>query len=217
MQADKGEVIESYSNWEPRASIRWQVSQDASIKASYNRMAQYIHLVSNTTASNPLDIWTPSTNNIKPQLAQQIALGYFRNFKSNEFETSVEVYYRKSKNQLDYIDGADLLINEFIEGDLLSGDGRAYGLELFLKKNGGVINGWISYTLARTELKVNGINNGEWYPTRYDQAHNFKAVAFYEPGNRWKFSANFTLLSGTPTTFPTSRFEVQGYLIPYNS
>ena len=215
-QADGGEVIESYSNWEPRASLKWQVSSTSSLKASYNRMAQYIHLVSNTTASNPLDIWTPSTNNIKPQLAQQLALGYFQNFKSNQYEASVELYYRASKNQLDYIDGADLLINEFIEGDLLSGEGRAYGLELFLKKNSGNFNGWISYTLARTELQVPGINNGSWYPTRYDQTHNLKAVAFYEAGERWKFSANFTLLSGTPTTFPTSRFEIQGYLIPYN-
>ncbi len=216
LQADNGEVIASYSNWEPRASLKFELTPTSSIKASYNRMAQYIHLVSNTTASNPLDIWTPSTNNIEPQVASQIALGYFKNFKENQYEASIEAYYRKSENQIDYIDGADLLINEFIEGDLLSGQGQAYGLELFVKKNGGLINGWISYTLARTELKVDGINNGEWYPTRYDQTHNFKAVLLYEPPSRWQLSANFTLLSGTPTTFPTSRFEIQNYLIPYN-
>jgi len=215
--AEAGEVIQRYQNLEPRVTIKYQVSNQASIKASYNRTAQYIHLVSNTTASNPLDIWTPSTNNIEPQTADQWGLGYFKNYgPENDFETSVELYYRKSKNQIDYIDGADILINEFIEGDLLSGDGRAYGLELLVIKNKGLFNGWVSYTLARTELKVNGINNNQWYPTRYDQAHNFKAVVFYEPESRWKLSANFTLLSGTPTTFPTSRLEVQNYLLPFD-
>jgi len=217
INAEKGEVIKRYQNLEPRASIKFQVSSQSSIKANYNRTLQYIHLVSNTTASNPLDIWTPSTNNIAPQIADQWGLGYFRNFgPENDIETSVELYYRKSSNQIDYIDGADLLINEFIEGDLLSGDGRAYGLELFVKKSKGLFNGWVSYTLARTELKVDGINNNQWYPTRYDQVHNFKAVVFYEPESRWKLSANFTLLSGTPTTFPTSRVAVQNYLLPFN-
>ena len=215
--ANTGEVIKRYQNLEPRLSIKYQASNQTSIKASYNRTSQYIHLVSNTTASNPLDIWTPSTNNIEPQTADQWGLGYFRNYgPENAFETSVELYYRKSQNQIDYIDGADILINEFIEGDLLSGDGRAYGLELLVKKSKGLFNGWVSYTLARTELKVNGINNNKWYPTRFDQAHNFKAVVFYEPESRWKLSANFTLLSGTPTTFPTSRMEVKNYLIPFD-
>jgi hypothetical protein len=217
LEADDGEVIESYGNLEPRISLRYQLDPSTSIKASYNRTAQYIHLVSNTTASNPLDIWTPSTNNIEPQLADQWSLGYFKNFgPDNDFETSLELYYRKAQNQIDYIDGADLLINEFIEGDLLSGDGRAYGMEVFVKKNRGLITGWLSYTLARTELKIDGINNFEWYPTRFDQTHNFKAAMFYDPESRWKLSANFTLLSGTPSTFPTSRVEVQGYLLPYN-
>jgi len=215
--ADDGEVIERYQNFEPRASLKYQLAPSASIKATYNRTAQYIHLVSNTTASNPLDVWTPSTNNIEPQLADQWGIGYFKNFGAdNNFETSAELYYRKSQNQIDYIDGAELLINQFVEGDLLSGNGRAYGLELFVKKNEGLFNGWVSYTLSKTELQVDGINNNEWYPTRFDQTHNLKAVVFYEPESRWKLSANFTLLSGTPTTFPTSRVEIQEYLLPYN-
>jgi len=214
---ESGELIERYHNLEPRVSIKYQISKQASIKANYNRTAQYIHLVSNTTASNPLDIWTPSTNNIQPQTADQWGVGYFRNYgPENDFETSIELYYRKSQNQIDYIDGADLLINEFIEGDLLSGDGRAYGLELLVKKNKGLFTGWVSYTIARTELKVNGINSNQWYPTRYDQLHNLKAVMFYDPQSRWKLSANFTLLSGTPTTFPTSRLEIQNYLLPFD-
>ncbi len=215
-EADKFEIIESYTNLEPRASIKYQLPSNSSIKASYNRTAQYIHLVSNTTASNPLDNWTPSTNNIEPQTGQQWVLGYFRNFGNNNIETSVETYYKKTANQIDYIDGADILINEFLEGDMLSGKGRAYGLEFFVKKNGGRVNGWLSYTLARTELQVDGINNNNWYPTRFDQLHNLKIAAFYETQGRWSFSANFSLISSTPTTFPTSRFQIQDYTIPLN-
>ncbi len=215
--AEKGESIANYGTLEPRFSVKYQLNAQSSIKASYNRTAQYIHLISNTTASNPLDVWTPSTNNIKPEIGGQIGVGYFKNFGAeNDFETSAEVYYRKTKGQIDYVDGADLLINEFLEGDLLEGIGRAYGLELYVKKNTGKFNGYLSYTLARTELQVDGINNSEWYPTRFDQTHNFKLSLFYEPENRWSFSANFTYVSGTPTTFPTSRYQIQGYTIPLN-
>lgn len=224
-RADSWETIQAYHNWEPRLSLKYELSSSASVKASYNRTAQYIHLVSNTTASNPLDIWTPSTNNIKPQTGNQVALGFFKNFKNNTYETSIETYYRKTNNQIDYIDGADLFINEEIEGDFLSGIGRAYGLELYVKKNKGLFTGWISYTLARTELKIDGINfqenlqtrEGKWYPARYDQTHNLKVSGFYELNDRISFGANFTYLSGTPTTFPTHRYQV-GYLtIPENA
>jgi len=215
--AEDGESIANYGTLEPRFSIKYQLNKQSSLKASYNRTAQYIHLISNTTASNPLDVWTPSTNNINPEVGDQIGVGYFRNFgEENDYETSAELYYRKTTGQIDYIDGADILINEFLEGDLLEGIGRAYGMELFIKKNTGKFNGYLSYTLARTELQVDGINNGEWYPTRFDQTHNFKLSLFYEPENRWTFSANFSYVSGTPTTFPTSRFQVQGYTIPLN-
>lgn len=215
--AERGEIIAQYDNLEPRFSIKYQLNESSSLKGSYNRTAQYIHLISSTTASNPLDVWTPSTNNIRPEIGDQIAVGYFKNFgEENDYETSIEAYYRKTKGQIDYVDGADILINEFIEGELLEGIGRAYGMELYIKKNVGKFNGWISYTLARTELQVDGINNGEWYPTRFDQTHNFKLSLFYEPENRWSFSANFTYVSGTPTTFPTSRFQIQNFLIPFN-
>ncbi len=215
-RANNWESIASYHNLEPRFSLRMKTGPNSSMKASYNRMVQYVHLISNTTASNPLDVWTPSTNNLKPEKGDQYALGYFKNFGlGNAFETSAEVYYKSSKDQVDYIDGADLLINEFLEGDLLSGKGRAYGLELFVRKNTGKINGWASYTLARTELRVNGINQNQWYPTRFDQTHNLKLVLFYELDSRLSFSANFAYATGTPTTFPNARFEVQGYVIPY--
>lgn len=211
------EVIQNYFNLEPRISLKYQINQKNSIKASYNRLSQNIHLISNTTASNPLDVWVPGTNNIKPELANQYAFGFFKNFGlNNDYETSVEAYYRTTDNQIEYIDGADLLINQYLEGDLLFGIGRAYGLEFYVKKNTGKLNGWISYTLGRSELKVNSINNNEWYPTRYDQLHNLKITGFYDLNERWTFSASFTYISGTPTTFPTSRFQSQEYVVPYN-
>tara|TARA_R110002012_G_scaffold259550_3_gene441115 strand:+ start:418 stop:2799 length:2382 start_codon:yes stop_codon:yes gene_type:complete len=215
-EADNLETIQTYFNLEPRASFSLLVDPTSSIKGSYNRTAQYVHLISNTVASNPLDVWTPSTNNIEPQTGQQVSLGYFRNFNDNMIEASVETYYRATKNQIDYIDGADLLINPYLEGDLLSGIGRAYGVELYVQKKKGKLNGWVSYTLGRTELKVDGINNNNWYATRYDQTHNVKVAAFYDVTPRLSFSANFSYITGTPTTFPTDRFEWQDYVVPYN-
>ena len=180
-------------------------------------MVQYLHLISNTTASNPLDVWAPSTRNIKPELADQFTLGWFRDLNENKtWELSVEGYYRRTYNQVDYIDGADLLINEYLEGDLLTGIGRAYGTEFYVQKKTGRLTGWVSYTLGRTELKVEGVNDFNWYPTRFDQTHNLKISGFYELGKRWSFSSNFIFSSGTPVTFPTSRFTVQNILIPYN-
>ncbi|MBS1979230.1 MAG: carboxypeptidase-like regulatory domain-containing protein [Bacteroidetes bacterium] len=212
-----GETIASYGNWEPRFSFKWQTSPVSSVKGSYNRMVQYLHLISNTTASNPLDVWNPSSNNIKPQLGDQYALGYFRDIgESRAYEFSVEGYFRATQNHIDYIDGADLLINRYLEGDLLSGQGRAYGLEFYFQKKTGRLTGWASYTLGRSELKVNGINRNEWYETRYNQTHNLKLAAFYDINSRWSASANFIFTSGTPTTFPTSRYIQQGILIPYN-
>ena len=213
---DQWESIKTYHNLEPRISLKWQFDDTRSIKMSYNRMAQYIHLISNTTASTPVDIWTPSTNNIRPQLVHQWAAGYFQNFKNNMYEVSSEVYYKRFDNLVDYIDGADLLLNEFLAGDLLSGKGRAYGWEVMAKKNGGRLSGWLSYTLARTERQVDGINNDEWYPSRYDQTHNLSLSAFYDVSERLSMSANFVVISGTPTTFPTTRFQQQGYVIPHN-
>lgn len=214
---ERGEAIQKYGNLQPRVSFKWQVSELSSVKGSYNRMVQYLHLISNTTASNPLDVWAPSTGNIKPELADQFTLGWFRDLDANKsWEFSVEGYYRRSYNQVDYIDGADLLINQYLEGDLLTGAGRAYGSEFYIQKKSGKLTGWVSYTLGRTELKVEGINNFNWYPTRFDQTHNLKISGFYDLSKRWSFSSSFVFTSGTPATFPTSRFIVQNILIPYN-
>jgi len=210
--------IKTYNNFEPRASIKYEIDDLSSIKASYNRTAQYLHLISNTTASTPFDIWTPSTNNIKPQLCDQFALGYFRNFGKNEmYESSVEVYYKDFQNQIDYIDGANLLLNNLLEAELRNGKGRAYGAEFYLKKTQGKFTGWISYTLARTERLVTFINNSEWYPTRFDKRHDLKLVGNYEFNPRWNVSANFVYGSGTPYTLQDMRYEVQGYNVSHNS
>ncbi len=219
----KWKSIADFLNLEPRLSFNYKLSHSASIKVSYNRMNQYIHLISNTTASTPIDVWQPSTNNIDPQSADQVALGYFQNLSGNTYELSAETYYKWMHHQVDYIDGADVFVNKYLESQLLSGEGRAYGLELYGKKNEGRLTGWLSYTLGWTERKVDGINygndeaerRGHWYPTRYDQRHNIKLVAFYELNERITLSANFSYISGTPTTFPTDRIAVGGYVIPY--
>ena len=211
------ETITSYNNLEPRFSLKFEVTDQSSIKASYNRTTQNLHLISNAAASTPLDVWIPSTNNIKPQIADQVALGYFRNFREdNMYETSVEVYYKEMQNQVDYIDGADLLLNKLVEGDLMSGTGRAYGLELYVKKAKGDLTGWISYTLSRSERKVNGINNNDWYPNRFDKVHNLNVVGMYTLNKRLEFGSTFVFGTGTPATFPTNRIEYQGYIIPHN-
>lgn len=207
--AGSGELIKFYQRLEPRFSFKYQLDRSTSIKGSYQRMAQYIHLISNTAATLPIDVWMPSSNNIAPQIGTQVALGVFKNFFGNRLETSVEAYYKDNDNQIDYIDGADIFINPKLEGDLLIGDGRAYGLEVYAKKNQGKVTGWISYTLGKTELQVEGINNGKWYPTRYDQRHNLKVTAAYDFSPRWSTSVNYTYISGTPYTLPSYRFEQQ--------
>jgi hypothetical protein len=213
---DQWESIKEYLNLEPRFSIKFLVSPSSSLKASYMRTVQYIHLVSNTTASTPVDVWTPSTNNIKPQIGDQIALGYFKNLEGNKYEVSAEVYFKNMRNQIDYIDGADLLLNQFLEGDLIDGKGRAYGLEVQIEKKVGNLSGWISYTLSRSERRVEGINNNDWYPARFDQAHNLSLTSFLVLSPKWSLGANFVFNTGTPTSFPNSRFAQQGYVIPHN-
>lgn len=215
-RSDSRGVIKSYGNLEPRVAVKYDTGPTSSVKASYNRMAQYLHLISNTSAAAPTDRWIPSNNNIKPQLADQLALGYFRNFLDNAWETSLEVYYKDMKNQIDYIDGADLLLNEHLDGSLLSGKGRAYGMELYVRKAKGRLTGWLSYTLARSERKVEGINRNNWYPNRFDQTHRLNLTGSYRLNKRWEFGANLVFSSGTPTTFPTNRIEIQGYVVPHN-
>jgi hypothetical protein len=215
-QTERGETIKDWFNFEPRAAVQYQLTPASSLKASYQRTAQYIHLLSNTTASIPLDIWTPSTNNIDPSLADQLAVGYFRNFKNNTYEASLELYYKDFQNLVDYVDGADLVLNEFVEGQTLAGEGRAYGTEFQLKKVKGRFNGWISYTLAKSERLTPGVNNNEYYDNRFDQTHNFNITGFYDLSERATLSATFVYNTGTPVTLASAGYYQLGYFIPHN-
>ncbi|MCO4293014.1 TonB-dependent receptor [Solitalea sp. MAHUQ-68] len=214
---NKGDVIKTYYNLEPRLSLRYVLTDESSVKASYNRTTQYLHLISNTTAATPLDVWQPTTNNIKPEWADQVALGYFRNFKNNSIEFSLEGFYKKMQNQIDYIDGAQLFLNSNLESELLYGNARAYGLEFYLKKNTGKLNGWISYTWSKSERQIDGINNDNYYPSKYDKTHNLSVVGIYDMSKRWSFSAIFTYSTGVSTTFPNGRYEIDGIVVPHNT
>ncbi|MBC8082695.1 MAG: TonB-dependent receptor [Hymenobacter sp.] len=208
------ELIKRYSNLEPRASLRYALNETSSLKAGYHRMVQYLHFISNSTASSPLDVWSSSTPNLKPEHADQVSVGYFRNFKDNAYEASVEVYGKKMDNQIDYINGANVLLNQDLEGELLYGRGRAYGAEFYLKKNNGPLTGWVSYTLSRSERQINGLNNNAWYVNKYDKTHYLTVVGIYEYNPRWSFSTNFSYSTGVATTFPDSRYEHQGLVVP---
>lgn len=212
-----GKSMQKYITPEPRLSANYVLSKSSSVKASYNRMAQYIQLISNTAASTPLDVYTIATNNLKPLIADQGSVGYFRNFKDNMYETSLEVYYKYMQNQLDYVDNADLFINPQVEAQLLQGLGKAYGMELYIKKSKGKLQGWISYTLSRTERLVRGISNDEWFMSRYDRTHVLNTSANYDITKRLNISANFVYLTGVPATFPNSKIQVQDLNIPYNT
>ena len=217
----KGKNIQSYNNFEPRFGIAYIINDDQSIKASYNRMAQYLHLMSNTAAPTPLDIWTPSGKYIKPELVDQVALGYFRNFKEGKYSLETEVYYKKGDNRVDYIEGAQLIGNDALERVILTGESRAYGLELLVRKNLGRLTGWVSYTLAKSEQRTPGrtpdepgINNGQWYRTAYDKTHDFSVTAMYQLNKKWDLSASFTLQSGRPTSYPEGRYDYLGQSVP---
>ncbi|NOY95542.1 MAG: TonB-dependent receptor [Chlorobi bacterium] len=207
----KGEWIDDpYINLEPRLSARYSLNRVSSIKASYNRMVQNLHLISNTNSPTPLDIWLPTSKYIKPLIADQVALGYFRNFKNNAIETSVEVYYKGMQNVIDYKDGAELFLNEDLETELLHGKGYSYGLEVLAKKQEGRITGWVSYTLAKTMRKIPGINGGEAYPSSYDRTHDVSLVLNYELSKRFTLSATWLYATGNPVTYPIAKYYVQG-------
>lgn len=211
-----GELIPPpYHNLEPRLAVKYMLSPESSLKASYNRMAQNLHLISNTNSPTPLDIWLPSNHYIKPLIANQVGLGYFRNFKNNMFETSAEVYYKKMKNVVDYIDGAELFLNEDLETELLNGKGWAYGLELYAKKQEGRLTGWVSYTLARSMREIQGINNGKAYPSSYDRTHNVSVVANYELAKRLNLSSTWVFQTGSPTSYPIAKYDVDGTTMYY--
>jgi hypothetical protein len=212
-----GQVVKSYLNLEPRLSAAYTIDDQNSVKLSYNRNTQNIHIISNSTSSTPTDLYVLSSNNIKPGIADQVSTGYFKNFSENLFEFSGEVYYKWLQNQIDYKNGADLIANPNVESQLVYGTGRAYGLELFLKKRYGKFNGWISYTLSKTEGKFNSINNGNYFPNKYDQTHDVSVVGIYQLNKKWTFSSTFVYATGNSVTYPTGKYNVGGLTTYYYS
>jgi hypothetical protein len=215
---NKGDFIKTYHGAEFRLSARYALGANTSVKASYNSQRQYIHSLSNTAAMAPTDIWKLSDPNIKPQYGVQYAVGLYKNFKSNTIETSVEVYYKTIKDYLDYKSGAVLVMNHHIETDVVNTKGKAYGVELLVKKSTGKLNGWLSYTFSRTLLQMNDatagpvINNGSYYPANYDKPHDVTIVGNYRFSHRFSVSLNATYSTGRPITLPVGIFSYAGSL-----
>lgn len=217
----RSEVLKAYNNFEPRIAVSYAFNAEQSIKASYNRMSQYLHLISNTSSPTPLDVWVPSGQFIKPQVLDQYAIGYFRNFNEKGYSLEIESFYKQIDNRIDYIDGANLIANNAIERVVLEGESRAYGMELLLRKNTGNLTGWLAYTLSRSEQRTPGrtamepgINEGEWYLSNYDKTHDLSITGSYELNKKWQLNANFIFQTGLATTFPTAQYDYQGVTVP---
>lgn len=209
------EVVKWYNGLSPRLGATFIINELSSIKANYGRTYQFLHLISNTTASSPTDIWLPSSNNIKPEIADQFAIGYFRNFFNNAVEGSIEFYYKDMQNTIDYRDGAEVTLNPTVEGELLYGRGRAYGMEFLLRKKSGKFTGWVAYTLAKTERLFDEINNNTWYPARQDRRHDISLVGIYTLNDRLTFSATWVFYTGNAVTFPSGKYEIDGQIVNY--
>lgn len=215
-QYDENESIESYGDIEWRLSARYLLTEDFSVKAGYSTANQYIHLLSTNTTQSPLDTWKLSDLNIEPQSSQQFSLGFFKNFKDNQYELSLEGYYKNLDNLVDYKTGADLFMDEHLETSILQGEGKAYGIEFLAKKNHGKLNGWLAYTYSRSFLKLDGmfneetVNNGDYFPTNFDKPHDLSLVLNYKLTTRYSFSANFIYQTGRPVTFPVGTYHYAG-------
>lgn len=209
-----GQNIVTYHNFEPRFSTSYVLNEKSSVKVSFHRMAQYIHLLSASTSDNPTDVWVPSSSNVRPETSEQYSMGYFRNFSDNQFEASAEVYYKDMHNLVDYKDGADVLLNQFVEAELAFGKGKSYGLELFFKKRAGKFTGWVGYTLSATQLLIDGVNNNEWYSARQDRRHDVSIVGSYKLSKKWSIAANWVYYTGDAVTFPSGQYYIDGNVVP---
>jgi hypothetical protein len=212
-----GNIYNTYFGFEPRIGITYLLSEFTSIKSSYARTRQYIQLAQNSTAGTPLDIWFPASLNIKPQISDQVSIGLFRNFKNNLVETSIEGYYKKMSNTIDFKDHANLLLNPKMEGETRVGESWSVGVEFLIKLNLPKLNGWVGYTFSKTERTIPGINNNNPYPAPYDKPHNVSVVLNYPIGSRFQLGANWVYSTGNPVTFPTGRYEVLGAVLPIYS
>jgi hypothetical protein len=229
----RGGTLKKFFNLEPRISASYNFKGKSSIKASYTRLAQYLHLLSNTSSPTPLDVWTPSGPFVDPQLLDQFAVGYFRNIKDGDYSFETEAFYKDIQNRIDYIDGANLIANKAIERVILNGEARAYGLEFLIRKNEGRLTGWLAYTWSKSEQRTpprdlralgidtgrsdleTGINQGQWYSTPYDKRHDLSLYASYNLNRKWNFNANFIYQTGQPTNYPVGQFEFEGLTVPY--
>jgi hypothetical protein len=210
MHYGSGEVVKTYFNVEPRVAASWQLNGSTALKASYVRNTQNLHLVSNSITSNPTDRWVANTNIIRPEISDQVSLGYYKDLAEGRWELTVETYYKTMQHQIDYRDGANIYTNQPIETQLLFGKGRAYGIEWLLKKRVGRFTGWLSYTLSKTERKIDGINDGQWYNARQDRTHDIAIVGTYQLNKKWTLSADWVFYTGDAVTFPSGKYTVDG-------
>lgn len=210
-----GQLVKNYWNLEPRLAASFVLNSSSSIKASYARNTQNMHLVSNSATNVPTDKWIASTNIIKPEIADIYSVGWYKNLRENAYELTIESYYKWMQNQIDYRTGADVYTNDAIESQLLTGDGRAYGIEMLLKKKQGKMTGWVGYTLSKSERKIEGINDGEWYNARQDRTHDVAVVANYQLNKKWNLSANWVYYTGDAVTFPSGKYVIDKQIAFY--
>jgi hypothetical protein len=208
-----GKKVISYFNTEPRLSISFKMNQISCLKASYNRNVQNLHLLTNATSSSPTDLWLPSTNNIRPEIADQLVAGFYKSLKDGQYEFSTEGYFKRMQHQIDYKNAANTFGNDNIESELLYGVGRAYGVEILLRRKRGQFTGWLGYTLSKVEKKFDGINNGKYFNARQDRTHDISIVGLYQLNQKWNFSATWVYNTGNAVTFPSGKYTVDGHTV----
>lgn len=212
-----GDVYHTHVAWEPRAGFVWQTGESASIKGNYVHNMQFMQLANNSASGSPLDIWFQASPNIKPQVVDMFSIGYFHNLQDNMYETSVELYYKKQKNVIDFAEHADLMLNKHMEGEVRTGKGQAYGAEFMVRKNKGDLTGFVNYTLSRSERTIPGVNKGKTYLSPYDKTHSLNIVANYEFSRKFSMSAIWVYATGNPTTYPSGRFQIGNEYFPIYS
>lgn len=212
---NKGAIVKTYLDLEPRLSASYQLNNSSSIKASFVRNVQNLHLLSNSTTTSPTDKWIASSKTIKPEVSNQLSIGYYKDLYDRKFELTIEAYYKDMQNQIDYRNGANIYTNDAVESQLLFGQGRAYGIEGQFKKRKGKFTGWLSYTLSKTERKINGINNDMWYNARQDRTHDLALVGIYQLNNKWTISANWVYYTGDAVTFPAGKYIIDDQVVFY--
>jgi len=210
---EKGELMKSYNHLEPRIVFNYLLDETSSVKFGYARNTQNIHLLSTASTSTPLDVWQPSTALVEPEVSDLFSIGYFRNFMDNEYEASIELYYKDMQNLIEFKNGADIFLNEFIESQLVFGNGWSYGLELYLEKKIGRFTGWLSYTLSTTQRVFDKIDGGNSFPARQDRTHDIAMVGIYNLNENWSLSANWIFYTGLAATYPSGKYEINGQTI----